>query len=129
MRRIQLLEKSVCSCEFDQKRKQDFSKRECLESKVNLFAQKLSNSGLVLNKPMQLKCITKGAWGQSPQPLDGFCDFAAKNSNFDAISITFCSFLSYMNNYSKLLKLRSHARIKLPSFLSPQYLSSSPKHV
>ena len=42
------------------------------------FAQQLSNSDPVLNKPMQLKCIAKGAWGQSPQPLGNFCSFAAK---------------------------------------------------
>ena len=37
------------------------------------FAQKLSNLGPVLNKPLLLKRVTEGA-----QLLGGFCDFAAK---------------------------------------------------
>ena len=47
----------------------------------------------MLNKLMQLKRITEGVWGQSPQPLGDFCDFAEKNSDFIAILITFCTFL------------------------------------
>ena len=39
------------------------------------FAQKLSNLGHVLNKPLQLKCVTEGA---GPQQLGDFCDVAAK---------------------------------------------------
>ena len=57
------------------------------------FAQKLSNLGPVLNKPMQLKRTAEGAWGQSPQLLGDFCDFAAKNCDLSAISITFRAFL------------------------------------
>ena len=37
------------------------------------FAQKLSNLGLVLNKPLLLKRVTEGA-----QLLGDFCNFAAK---------------------------------------------------
>ena len=37
------------------------------------FAQKLSNVGPELNKPLLLKRVTEGA-----QLLGGFCDFAAK---------------------------------------------------
>ena len=36
-------------------------------------AQKLSNLGPVLNKPLQLKRVTEGA-----QLLGDFCDFASK---------------------------------------------------
>ena len=40
----------------------DFAKREKLKPKsFFFFAQHLSNSDPVLNKPMQLKCIAKGA--------------------------------------------------------------------
>ena len=56
-----------------------FATREELKPKVFFFfAQQLSNSDPVLNKPMQLKCIAEGMWGQSPQLLGNFCDFAAK---------------------------------------------------
>ena len=56
------------------------------------FPQKLSNLGPLLNKLLQLKRITEGVWGQSPQPLGDFCDLAGKNSDFNAISITFHTF-------------------------------------
>ena len=46
------------------------------------FAQKLYNLGPVLNKVVQLKRITEWAWGQSPQPLGNFYNFASKTSNF-----------------------------------------------
>ena len=55
-----------------------FAKREGLEPKVVFFAQQVSNSDPVLNKPMQLKCIAEGTWVKSPQPLGNFCNFAAK---------------------------------------------------
>ena len=45
------------------------------EPKGMFFAQKLSNLGPVLNKPLLLKRVTEG---QSPQLLGDFCDFAAK---------------------------------------------------
>ena len=38
------------------------------------FAQKLSNLGPVLNKPLQLKRVTEGA---KPRAAGNFCDFAA----------------------------------------------------
>ena len=53
-----------------------------MEPKVNFFTQKLCNLGPVLNKLMQLKRITEGAWGESLQPLGDFCDFAAKKYQF-----------------------------------------------
>ena len=34
----------------------------------NIWAQKLSNLGPVLNKLMQLKRITEGAWGGREEP-------------------------------------------------------------
>ena len=37
-------------------------------------------------------------WERSPQPLGNFCDFAAKISDFNAISITFHTFWSHINN-------------------------------
>ena len=46
------------------------------------FPQKLSNLGPMLNKLLQLKRIIEGVWGQKSQPLDDFCDFAGKNSDF-----------------------------------------------
>ena len=58
------------------------SKRERggLNQRQMFFAQKLSNLGPMLNKPLLLKRVTEGA-----QLLGDFCDFAAKNSNFKAI--------------------------------------------
>ena len=64
-----------------------------IEPKENFFPRKLSNLGPLLSKLMQLKHVTEGVWGQSPQPLGDFRDFAGKNNNFNAISITFCTFL------------------------------------
>ena len=52
-----------------------------LEPKVNFFAQNPSNSGLVLNKPMQLKRITEGPGCRAPAS-GKFCDFAAKKQQF-----------------------------------------------
>ena len=49
-----------------------------LNQKYNIFAQKLSNLGPLLNKLMQLKRVTERVEGESLQPLDNFCDFAAK---------------------------------------------------
>ena len=54
-----------------------------LEPKVVFFAQKLCNLGPVLNKLMELKRITEGAWEgariwQSLQPLGDFCNFTEK---------------------------------------------------
>ena len=68
MRPIKLLETSVGSSKCDQKRNQDFAKREKIEPKVFFFfAQKFSNLGPALNKPMQLKCIIEGAGVHSLQ--------------------------------------------------------------
>ena len=54
-----------------------------------LFAQKLSDLGPVLNKPLQLKRVTERA----ELPAAGrFLRFGGKNSNFNAISITFRNF-------------------------------------
>ena len=71
-----------------------FAKREGLKPKAFfLFAQQLSNSDPVLNKPylkcmyLCINCIAEGriytmyrreVEGHSPQPLGNFCDFAAK---------------------------------------------------
>ena len=70
-----------------------FLRERELELKVVFFQQKLSNLGPVLNELVQLKRITKEVWGQIPKPLDDFRDFAGKNSNFNAISIIFYTFL------------------------------------
>ena len=51
---------------------ENFTKREEAQPKRKFFAQKLSNLGPVLNKPMQLKNIPKGAWGESLQLLSNF---------------------------------------------------------
>ena len=61
MRPVQSLEKSVCMSKCDQKHNQGFAKREMLKPKEMFFAQKLSNLSPVLNKPLQLKRVTKGA--------------------------------------------------------------------
>ena len=46
------------------------------------FAQKFSNLGPVLNKPMQLKCVAEGA----ELPAAGwFLQFCGKKSDFNAI--------------------------------------------
>ena len=53
------------------------------------FAQKLSNLGPVLNKPLLLKRVTEGA-----QLLGDFCDFAAK-----------IAILRHLNHILHVLKL------------------------
>ena len=103
-----LLENSVSSSECDQKLTRILLRGGSLNQTQNFFVQKLSNLGPVLNKPMRLKRITEGAWGESLQPLSDFWDFAAKNSDINAISITFRTFLkSYEKlQYSKMLKIQ-----------------------
>ena len=49
-----------------------------LNQKEFVFCKKMSNLDPVLNKLMQLKRITKGVRGHSIQPLNDFCNFAAK---------------------------------------------------
>ena len=46
------------------------------------FAQKLSNLGPVLHKPMQLKRVTEGA---EPSAAGWFLQFCGKNSDINAI--------------------------------------------
>ena len=41
---------------------------------------------------MQFKRIPEGVWEGEPSPLSDFCDFAAKNSNFNATSILLARF-------------------------------------
>ena len=78
--------------------------REVNQNLLFFFAQKLSNLAPVLKKLMQLKRVTEGSivtkyvvslnggLGAEPQPLGDFRDFAAKNSNFNAILITIRTF-------------------------------------
>ena len=47
------------------------------ETKI-IFAQKLSNLDLVLNKLMQLERVTDWDLGAEPQPLGNVCDFTAQ---------------------------------------------------
>ena len=56
------------------------------------FAQQLSNLDPVLNKPLHLKCIAEGAWGQSPQLLGNFCNFAEKAAIFTRFQSHFARF-------------------------------------
>ena len=60
-----------------------------LNQKWMFFVRKLSNLGPVLNKPMQLKRVTEGA---EPPAAGWFLAIFGKNSNFNAISITFRTF-------------------------------------
>ena len=52
-----------------------------------LFAQKLSNLGPVLNKPLLLKRVTEGA-----QQLGDFCNCAAKIAIFTPFESRFARF-------------------------------------
>ena len=52
------------------------------EPKGMFFAQKLSNLGPVLNKPLLLKRVTEGA---EPPAAGRFLQFCGKNCNFKAI--------------------------------------------
>ena len=74
------------------------------------FPQKLSNLGLLLNKLLQLKRITEGEWGQSPQALGNFCDFAEKIAILTPFQSLFTRFGNHMNNYNKLLKFRIYQK-------------------
>ena len=62
---------------------------------------------------MQLKRTTEGIWGQSPEPLGDFRDFAEKISILTPFQSLFVRFCTYMNNYNKLLELEFIKRIKL----------------
>ena len=57
---------------------------------------------------MQLKRITEGMWGQSPQHLGDFRDFAEKIAILTSFQSLFARFWNRMNNYNKLLKFRIH---------------------
>ena len=63
-----------------------------LEPKVISFAQKLSNLGPLLNRPMQLKRITERAWEKSPKPMSDFSDFAAKIAILTLFQLHFAHF-------------------------------------
>ena len=56
------------------------------------FAQKVSDLGRVLNKPMQLKGVTEGA---EPQQLGDFCDFTAKIAILTPFQSHFACFKPY----------------------------------
>ena len=62
-------------------------------SKCVLEDSTSANLGPVLNKLMQLMRVTERAWGIEPPTAGQFLWFCGKNSNFNAISITFCKFL------------------------------------
>ena len=62
-----------------------------------------------MSKLLQLKRVTDGAWGWSPQPPEAmgvwgeapsrwaiFCNFLEKNGYFNAIWITFRTFQSHL---------------------------------
>ena len=55
-----------------------------LNKKKFFLYQNSLNVGSVTNKPLQFNRIAE-AWGQSPQPVSDFYNFAAKNSNFNTI--------------------------------------------
>ena len=44
-----------------------------------------------------------GAWGMSPQPLGNFCNFSEKSKHFNAVWMTFCTFLEQLEK-AKLLR-------------------------
>ena len=64
-----------------------------LNQKFYFFEQKEFILGPVRNKLMLLKRITK-ICGAELQALSDFCNLAVKNSDFNAILITFCTFLN-----------------------------------
>ena len=64
-----------------------------LEQQVNFFAQNLYNLVNCAEQTDATQAYHRESLGKSPQQLSNFCDFAAKNINFKAISITFRTFL------------------------------------
>ena len=66
------------------------------------FAQKLSNLGPVLNKPLPLKRVSEGT---EPQLSGDFSDFAAKMAILTPF-ITFRTFQNHINNYNKIAKVQ-----------------------
>ena len=71
------------------------------------FAQKLSNLGPVLNKPLLFKRATEGA-----QLLGDFCNFGAKRAILTPFESHFARFKTIsIITPSKLLKFSSHQTI------------------
>ena len=79
----------------------------------------------MVSKLVQLKHVTEGAWGRSPQAAGGFfVIFLEKNGYFNAIRITFCTFSepfettkflmfeSQLNKSLPLLHVKSKTRLK-----------------
>ena len=65
-----------------------------------------------MSKLVQLKHVTEGEWGQSPQPLD---DFLEKNGYFNAIWITFRTFSEPFEK-TKFLMFENQLKKSLPLF-------------
>ena len=88
--------------------------------KVYFFPQKFPNLGPSLNRPLQLKRITKEG-EQSLHPLGDFCNFALKIAILTPFQSYFARFWSYMNNYSKFKNSEVIEKVKLLSPFSLPY--------
>ena len=121
MRFIQSLEKSVCNNECHQKR--NFAKRGWgLEPKVQLFLHKnCLNYASVLNKPMQLKRITKDVWEQSPHPLGDLVSFYSNHISHVFEVVIVITFYSPSCLGQETAKGPFGLRVKLP----PAHLSTT----
>ena len=87
---------------------EDFAKGFEPKVKMILF-KKCCNSGGMLSKFMQFKCIMDGGLGASPQSLGNFRNFL-KKKHVNTIWITFRSFLNPLKR-TKLLRLRIYLKV------------------
>ena len=89
-----------------------------------IFAQKLSNLGPVLNKPLPLKRVTEG---EEPPAAGAFCDFAAKIAILTPFKIHFARFKTISIITVNCYNPEVIERFKLSSLLKPHILQVKSK--
>ena len=82
----------------------------------------MSNLGPVLSQLMHRKRITEEAWGAN------FVILRQKIAILTLFHSLFARVWSYMNNYSKMLKFKSHWKNEIVS-VPPPHFRSIPEHV
>ena len=88
--------------------KQNFAMEFEPKVKMILF-KRCCNSGGMLGNLMQFKCIMDGGLGAKPPVAGQFSRFLEKNNHFNAICITFRTFLKPLKK-TKLLRLRIYLK-------------------
>ena len=66
-----------------------------LEPNVKIFRTKIVQFSPRAEQTDVTQVYHRGSWGAEPPPVGDFCDFAAKNSDFNAILILFRTFVLF----------------------------------